>query len=67
MDDYVVWKIGEQVRATDAAEIREAVIATHNTFARYGMPRIDETVTIFIYYDPDALEAAVQRGHGPDD
>ena len=61
VDDYVVWKMGEQVRATDAAEIREAVIATHNTFARYGMPRVDETVTIFIYHDPTVWRLRYKR------
>ena len=64
VDDYIVWKIGEQVSATDADEIREAVIATHNTYARHGMPRIDKTVTIFLYHDPDALEAAFEEVTG---
>ena len=64
IDDYVVWKIGDQVNAAVEAEIREAVSATHDTFIRYGMPRIDQTLTIFVYHDPDALEAAVKEVTG---
>ena len=61
----IVWKIGGQVDATVAAEARQVVIATHDTLTRYGMPDISQTVTIFLYHDSHALEAAVEEGGGP--
>ena len=60
----IVWKIGGQVDATVAAEARQVVIATHDTLTRYGMPDISQTVTIFLYHDSHALEAAVEEVAG---
>ena len=60
VDDYIVWKIGDEVSPTVEAEAREAVLAAHDFAVGLGMPRIDRPITIYLYHTLEALEAALE-------
>ena len=57
VDDYIVWKVGNEVSATAEAEARETILAVHDYAVGIGMPRIDHPITIFLYYNLDSLAA----------
>ena len=60
VDDYIVWKIGDEVSSTAEAEVRETVLAVHDYAVGIGMPRIDRPITIFLYHNLDSLAAAIR-------
>ena len=64
VDDYVAWKIGGDVSVTVEAEVRDAVVAAHNSLMKLGIPSINKTVTIFVYQDAGTLEAAFKEVTG---
>ena len=47
VDDYIVWKIGDEVSHVVEAEAKEAVLAAHEYAVGIGLPRIDRPITIF--------------------
>ena len=64
VDDYIVWKVGDEVSPTAEAEAREAVLAAHDYAVGIGMPRIDRPITIFLYHNLDSLAAAFEANTG---
>ena len=64
VDDYIVWKVGDEVSSTAEAETRETVLAVHDYAVGIGMPRIDRPITIFLYHDLDSLAAAFEANTG---
>ena len=64
VDDYIVWKVGDEVSSTSEAETRETVLAVHDYAVGIGMPRIDRPITIFLYHDLGSLEAAFEAATG---
>ena len=64
VDDYIVWKVGDEVSPTAEAETRETVLAVHDYAVGIGMPRIDRPITIFLYHNLEALEAAFEAATG---
>ena len=64
VDDYIVWKVGDEVSSTAEAEIRETVLAVHDYAVGIGMPRIDRPITIFLYHNLDSLAAAFNATTG---
>ena len=64
-DDYIVWKIGDEVSPAARAEARSTVLAVHDFAVSNGLRRIEDPITIFLYHDLDSLafefEAATGR------
>ena len=64
VDDYIVWKVGDEVSPSLEAEARETVLAVHDYAVGVGMPRIDRPIAIFLYHDLDSLAAAFEANTG---
>ena len=64
VDDYIVWKVGDEVSPTAEAETRETVLAVHDYAVGIGMPRIDRPIFIFLYHNLDSLAAAFEANTG---
>ncbi len=64
VDDYIVWKVGDEVSSTAEAETRETVLAVHNYAVGIGMPRIGSPITIFLHRNLDALAAEFEATTG---
>ena len=64
VDDYIVWKIGDEVSPTVEAEAREAVLTAHDFAVGLGMPHIDHPITIYLYRNLGSLEAAFEAATG---
>ena len=64
VDDYIVWKVGDEVSPSLEAETRETVLAVHNYAVGIGMPRIGSPITIFLYHNLDSLAAAFEANTG---
>ncbi len=64
VDDYIVWKVGDDVSPSLEAETRETVLAVHDYGVGIGMPRIDRSIAIFLYHDLDSLAAAFEANTG---
>ena len=57
VNDYIVWKVGDEVSPTEEAEVRETVHEVHDYAVGIGMPRIDRPIIIFLYHNLDSLAA----------
>ena len=64
VDDYILWKVGDEVNLTAEAETRETVLAVHDYAVGIGMPRIDRPITIFLHRNLDALAAEFEATTG---
>ena len=64
VDDYIVWKVGDEVSSSLEAEVRETVLAVHNYAVGSGMPRIGSPITIFLHRNLDALAAEFEATTG---
>ena len=64
VDDYIVWKVGDEVSPMVEAEARETVLAVHDYAVGIGMPRIDRPLTILLYHNLDALAAEFEAATG---
>ena len=64
VDDYIVWKVGDDVSPSLEAEARETVLAVHDYGVGIGMPRIDRSIAIFLYHNLDSLAAAFEANTG---
>ena len=63
-DDYITWKIGDEVSPTVEAEARETVLAMHDYLVGLDFPPITRPVTIFLYHDLDSLAAEFKATTG---
>ena len=64
VDDYIVWKVGDQVSPALETEAREAVLAAHDHAADLGMPRMDRPITIFLFRNLDTFAAEFKATTG---
>ena len=64
VDDYIVWKVGDEVSPSLEAETRETVLAVHDYAVGIGMPRIDRSIAIFLYHNLDSLAAEFEATTG---
>ena len=64
VDDYIVWKVGDDVSPTAEAETRETVHEVHDYAVGIGMPRIDRPIFIFLYHNLDSLAAEFEATTG---
>ena len=55
VDDYIVWKIGDEVNPTAETEARETVLAVHDYAVDLGLSRLGSPITIFVYRNLDTL------------
>ena len=64
VDDYIVWKVGDEVSSTVEAEARAKVLAVHDFAVGLGMPRIDRPITIFLFHNLESLAAEFETATG---
>ena len=64
VDDYIVWKIGDDVSPSLEAETRETVLAAHDHAADLGMRRMDRPITIFLFRNLDTFAAEFKATTG---
>ena len=57
VNDYIVWRVGDEVSPTEEAEARETVHEVHDYAVGIGVPRIDRPIIIFLYHNLDSLAA----------
>ena len=65
-DDYITWRVGDDVNPSIESEARSVVLAMHDYLVGLGFPPIDRPITIFLYHNLDTLasefEATTGRG-----
>ena len=64
VDDYIVWKVGDEVSSTAEAEARETVLAVHDYAVDLGLSRLGSPITIFLHRNLDALAAEFEATTG---
>ena len=64
VDDYILWKVGDEVNPTAEAEARETVLAVHDYASDLGLSRLGSPITIFIHRNLDALAAEFEATTG---
>ena len=63
-DDYITWRIGDEVSPHIEAEVRFVVLAMHDYLVDLDFPPITRPVTIFLYHDLDSLAAEFKATTG---
>ena len=63
-DDYITWRIGDEVSPHIEAEVRFVVLAMHDYLVGLDFPPITRPVTIFLYHDLDSLAAEFKATTG---
>ena len=64
VDDYIVWKVGDEVNLTAEAETRETVLAVYDYAVDLGLSRLGSPITIFLHRNLDALAAEFEATTG---
>ena len=64
VDDYILWKVGDDVSPTAEAETRETVLAVHDYAVDLGLSRLGSPITIFVYRNLDTLGAEFEATAG---
>ena len=64
VDDYILWKVGDDVSPTAEAETRETVLAVHDYAVDLGLSRLGSLITIFVYRNLDTLGAEFEATAG---
>ena len=64
VDDYIVWKVGDEVNLTAEAETRETVLAVYDYAVDLGLSRLGSPITIFLHRNLDALGAEFEATTG---
>ena len=64
VDDYIFWKVGDEVNPTAVAEARETVLVVHDYAVDLGLSRLGSPITIFLHRNLDALAAEFEATTG---
>ena len=64
VDDYILWKVGDEVNSTAEAEARETLLAVHDYAVDLGLSRLGSPITIFLHRNLDALAAEFEATTG---